>query len=192
VGKYWNDWEMSRRGRRHVAWVLGVGVLLVVIVVGAFVLRSTAATGDPGGKVINQLVPTASALPGHGTSALPWVSEIPQSLMASYVIKMEPFQDSCDGIAGTEGWSQVVVQAGFRWTKGLSALDSYMNPRLAKLGWSAVPQQRASNPPSQSWIKTLDTGSRAHVSVSQGMGTYSSHWQLDAIAKPVGKQAGGC
>lgn len=183
---------MHRIGRSYVAPMIGVGVLLVVVIVWVFGFRSTAATGDPGGKVMNELVPTVSSLPGHGTSALPWVSQIPQSLMASYAIKLEPFQDSCDGIAGTQGWSQVVVQAGFRWTKGLAALDSYMNPRLAKLGWSAVPQPRASNPPSQSWIKTLNNGSRANVSVSQGMGMYSSDWQLDAIAKPVGKAASGC
>jgi hypothetical protein len=182
---------MNRVGRSRVVWVLGVGVL-AVIVVWVFLFGSAPGSGDPGGKVMTELVPTVSALPGHGTSALPWVNQIPQSLMASYAIKIEPFQDSCDGIAGTQGWSQVVVQAGFRWTEGLSALDSYIDPRFAMLGWRAVPQPGASNPPAQNWIKTLKNGSRARVSVFQGMGTYSSHWQLDAIAKPVGKAAGGC
>jgi hypothetical protein len=141
---------------------------------------------------MKQLTPTVRALPGHGTNALPWVTQIPQSMEAPYAVKIEPFQDSCDGIAGTQGWSQVVVQAGFRWTKGLKALDSYMDPRFAMLGWSAVSQPRASNPPSQNWIKTLNNGTRAHVNVQEGMGSYSSHWQLDAIAQPVGKAAGGC
>lgn len=172
--------------------MLGVGVLVFVVIFWVVGLRSTAASGDPGGKVMNQLVPTVSSLPGYGLSALPWVSQIPQSLTASYAIKMEPFQDSCDGRAGTRGWSQVVVQAGFRWTKSLSALYSYMNPRLATLGWSAVVTSRPSMPPSLRWIKTLSNGSRANVSVSQGLGAYSSHWQLDAIANPVGRAVSGC
>jgi hypothetical protein len=141
---------------------------------------------------MDQFTPTVSSLPGYGTAALPWVNEIPQSLAAPYAIRIERFQDSCDGIAGTQGWSQVVIQAGFKWTKGLSDLVTHMDPRLTKLGWSAVAQLQASNPPSQNWVKTLSNGTRANVSVSQGLGTYSSHWQLDANAKPVGKAAGGC
>jgi hypothetical protein len=141
---------------------------------------------------MDQLTPTVSSLPGYGTNALPWVNQIPQSLVAPYAIRIEPFQDSCDGIAGTQGWSQVVVQVGFNWTKGLSALVSQMDPRLTKLGWTAVTPLRTSTPPSQDWTKTLNDGSKAYVSVSQGDGAYSSHWQLDAIAKPIGKAASGC
>ena len=175
-------------------WTLGVVVVVVLLVAGAIWAFTgwNSANGDPGSRVMDQLTPTVSSLPGYATAALPWVNQIPQSMGAPYAIKIEPFQDSCDGIAGTRGWSQVVVQAGFKWTKGLSALVSHMAPRLTKLGWSAPAQSQTSNPPSQSWIKTLSNGSRAYVSVSQGVGTYSSHWQLDAIAKPVGKAAGGC
>lgn len=183
---------MNRLGRRHVPWILGVGVLLVVIIVGVFVFRSTAATGDPGGKVMNQLVPTVSALPGHGTSALPWVSQIPQSLEASYAIKIEPHQDSCDGRPGTQGWSQVVVQSGFQWSESLGALISFMEARLTELGWTAVPQSPPQDPPGQSWTKTLSNGSRANLNVTQEGGLSSSTWQLDAIANPVGKAASGC
>jgi hypothetical protein len=166
-------------------------VLLVAVVVWALT-GGNAVSGDPEGKVMDQLTPTVSSLPGYGTAALPWVSQIPQSMEAPYAIKMEPRQDSCDGIAGTQGWSQVVVQAGFKWTKGFSALVSYMDSRLTILGWSAVAQSRASNPPSQNWTKTLSNGSKADLNVSQELGTLSSHWQLDAITKPVGKAASGC
>ena len=192
VGLNCNDLEMNRAARRKVIWTLGAAVVLLVAVAIWALTDWNSASGDPGSRVMDQLTPTVSSLPGYGTAALPWVNQIPQSLGAPYAIRYEPFQDSCDGIAGTQGWSQVVVQAGFKWTKGLSDLVSHMDPRLKKLGWSTVVQPQTSNPPSQSWIKTLSNGSRAHLSVSQGLGTYSSHWQLDAIAKPVGKAAGGC
>lgn len=192
MGKYWNDWKMNRPGHRLVAGMLGVGVLIVVIVVWVVAFRSTAATGDPGGKVMNQLVPTVSALPGHGTSALPWVSQIPQSLETSYAIKMEPHQDSCDGRPGTQGWSQVVVQSRFRWSDSLATLISFMQARLTELGWTVVPQSQPQDPPGESWTKTLGNGSRADLNVTQEGGPTSPTWQLDATAKPVGKAASGC
>ena len=187
-----NDLEMKRPVRRRVFWILGASLVLLMAVAIWALTSWNAASGDPGSRVMDQLTPTVSSLPGYGTAALPWVNQIPQSLMAPYAIRDEPFQESCDGIAGTQGWSQVVVQAGFKWTKGLSALVSYMEPRLKKLGWSIVAHSRASNPPSQNWVKTLSNGSRANVSVSQGFGAHSSHWQLDAIAKPVSTPASGC
>ena len=183
---------MNLPGRRHFRWILSVGVLVVVTVVWITVVRSTAATGDPGGKVMSQLVPAVSALPGHGTSALPWVSQIPQSLEASYAVKLEPHQDSCDGRPGTQGWSQVVVQSRFRWSESLGALIALMQTRLAELGWTVVPQSRPQDPPGQSWTKTLSNGSRADLNITQEGGPNSPTWQLDVSAKPVGKAASGC
>lgn len=183
--------EMNRPARRQVIWMLGLAVALL-IVVATWGFTGAAANGDPGSRVMNQLTPTVSALPGYATVALPWVNQIPQSLGASYAVKIEPFQDSCDGRAGTQGWSQVVVQSGFKWSKSLSALVSFMGPQLTKLGWSAVAQTRISNPPSQSWTKRLINGSRANLSVSREGYPTSSVWQLDAIANPVGKAASGC
>ena len=183
---------MNRPGARPLTWTIGVGALLIVVVVWLFVVRSAAATGDPGGKVMNQLVPTVSALPGHGTSALPWVSQIPQALDTPYAIKLEPHQDSCDGRPGTQGWSQVVVQSRFRWNESLGALVSFMQGRLTELGWTVVPQSRHQDPPGQSWSKTLSNGSRADLNVTQEGGPSSTTWQLDATAKPVGKAASGC
>lgn len=184
---------MNRPVRRQVIWMLGLAVILLVgVVVWGFTGRDVAATGDPGGKVMDQLTPTVSALPGYGTNALPWVNQMPQSIEASYAIRMEPHQDSCDGLAGTQGWSQVVVQSGFQWSNGQQSLVSFMEPRLTKLGWSAVPQSQLSDPPGQSWTKTLSNGSRANLSITQEGGPTSSVWQLDAIGNPVGKAASGC
>ncbi|MHB8379324.1 MAG: hypothetical protein ACYDB2_05310 [Acidimicrobiales bacterium] len=145
---------MIRPGALRLTWILGSLVaLLAGFAVWVFVGWVTPA-GDPGGKVIDQLTPTVSALPGYGTTALPWVSQIPNSLDATYAIQEEPFRDSCDGIAGTQGWSKVVVQARFTWSKGLAALVSFMDPRLAEMGWSAVRATIFSYPPGQNWTKS--------------------------------------
>lgn len=169
-----------------------VGVVLAVVVTVLFYSRGSAPTGDPGGTVMDQLVPTVSALPGYGTSALQWVSQIPQSLGASYAIKIEPFQSSCDGRPGTQGWTQVVVQAGFRWKGSLGALVPFMHGRLTELGWTVVHESRPQDPPGQSWTRTLANGSRANLNVTQEGGPTSSKWQLDATANPVGKAGSGC
>jgi hypothetical protein len=175
-----------------------VASLVVGVIVALFIWLiwpSAGASGDPGGKVMGQLAPVATALPGYGTGAVPWVSDIPQSFGASYAIKMEPQQDSCDGMAATQGWSQVVVQSRFQWSEGLQALVAYTNPRLAKLGWSATPQPSSSSPqstlivPTGNWTKTLSNGTRADLSVTNEGG---SLWQLDALANPIGKAASGC
>lgn len=182
---------MSRSARRGILMAV-VAVFLAVVVAVLFSSRGSAPTGDPGGTVMDQLVSTVSALPGYGTSALPWVSQIPQSLGASYAIKIEPFQSSCDGRPGTQGWTQVVVQAGFRWKGSLGALVSFMHARLTELGWTVVHESRPQDPPGQSWTRTLANGSRANLNVTQEGGPTLSTWQLDATADPVGKAASGC
>jgi hypothetical protein len=138
-----------------------------------------STTGDPGGKIVKQLAPAVTALPGYGSGAVPWVSEIPQDLGASYAIKTESQPDSCDGMAGTQGWGPVSVQAVVQWSEGLPALLDYMNPRLTTLGWSGG---------SGRWTRTLSNGMGAILLVTNEGG---NHWQLDAIANPVGK-ASGC
>lgn len=178
--------------------MVGLAVAVIIAFLAWLLWPFAGSSGDPGGDIMGQLAPAATALPGYGTGAVPWVSEIPQTLTASYAIKMEPRQDSCDGRAGTRGWSQVVVQAGFQWSEGLSALVTYLDGRLAVLGWSPSTTSSPSSPSSPSstvivrigrWTKTLHNGSPAVLSVTDEGG---SHWQLVALAEPVGKAAGGC
>jgi hypothetical protein len=174
---------------KHHRWPFGVVPCVVLAVGGWWLFSGHPGSGDPDGKIMNQLAPAASALPGYGTAVLPWVREIPQSLDASYIMRIEPQQDSCDGMAGTQGWSQVVVQSRFQWGRDLPALVAYVEPRLAKLGWSVVPQAQPSSPLNQNWTKTLTNGTRADLSVTQEGGTTSSVWQLDALGDPIGKAA---
>src|ERR1019366_3484618 len=60
-------------------------------------------------------ITAVAVLPGYSSGSIPWVRSIPASLEASFATEIEPFIDSCDGIANTRGWSQVVVEVAFKW-----------------------------------------------------------------------------
>jgi hypothetical protein len=178
------------RAKRH-RW-LWAAVPIATVAVGGWWLfcgHQNPGSGDPGGKIMEQLTPAATAIPGYGTAAVPWVRQLSPDTYNSSIIKIEPHQDSCDGMTGTQGWSQVVVQSRFQWGQDLPALLAYMEPRLAKLGWSAAPEALPSSPPNQNWTKTLTTGTRADLIVTQEGGTTSSVWQLVAQGDPIGKAA---
>ena len=183
---------MEGLGRRP-AMLIGSIAVVALVAVGIWAFwASIDPSGDPGGQVMAQLTPTATALPGYGTAGLPWVDQIPPSLDAFYIVKMEPHRDSCDGRPGTEGWSQVVVQAGFHWTGGLPSLVDHMDPRLTPLGWVEVPQPPSVYPPTATWAKSLRPGGNGVLSVTEEGGTGSSNWELVATGHPVGRAASGC
>jgi hypothetical protein len=130
----------------------------------------------------------ASALPGYGTANLPWT---PAPISAGpYLTKTEPHRDSCDDIAGTQGWSQVSVEGGFDWNGSTSSLFSYVGGRLTALGWSAVTLKQPTSSEAI-WSKRLANGSTAETMLDLGpLG--APHWEFDALAPPVGKAVTGC
>jgi hypothetical protein len=167
------------------ALIVGL-VAAVLIAGGTWLFVRNKASGDPGGKVLSQLVPAASALPGYGTPSLPWISA--PSMSGPYLIKSEPRQDSCDGMAGTQGWSQVVVQAGFDWTGTPDGLFSSVGEHLYALGWNRV-SIRDPTDSEAIWSKRLTNGSTAEANLSPEGEHY---WEFVALAPPVGKAASGC
>lgn len=181
----WAD-PPTARSRRRSRFALTIVALGVLVIVGWFVVRPRllAGTGDPGGSVMAQLVPAASALPGYGTSSLPWASE--PSLNAAYLVKMEPHQDSCDGMAGTQGWSPVVVQGGFEWLAAPQSLLAQVGVRMAALQWTPT----TSLPTEADWSKRLANGSRAVASLGLQAGT--SWWEFVVQGPPAGKASTGC
>ena len=70
-------------------------VTVVLIASEAWLLARRDASGDPGGKVLSQLVPAASALPGYGTVSLPWAST--PNLSHPYLIKSDPSRKVATG-----------------------------------------------------------------------------------------------
>ena len=183
---------MERTADPYRRWLVGVAAVVLVVVTVWACWGWIDPSGDPGGTVMAQLTPTLTAVPGYGTPAVPVVDQIPESLDAPYVILTEPHQDSCDGRPGTEGWSQVVVQSRFRWGTGLAPLVAVMGPRLARLGWTVVPQPSWASPPTATWRKTLSDGGRGFLSIGQEGGAGSTTWQFDAVGDPVGTAASGC
>jgi hypothetical protein len=123
---------MEVASRRTAMIAIVAVVLAAALAVGIGWGLKSGASGDPGGKLLAQLVPVVSAFPS-GTST-------------TYLWKMDPTQESCDGIAGTQGWSQVVVQAAFRWRKSPQALFAAMNGRLIRIGWGHGASQNSSPP----------------------------------------------
>lgn len=97
-------------------------------------------------------------------------------------------QDSCDGRAGTQGWGQVVVQAGFVWKGTPAELVSQVGRHLASLGWNNLSTD-ASNTGRGSWAKRLTNGSTASASLFPGQ---PPDWEFVAVAPPVGRAASGC
>ena len=138
---------------------------------------------------MGQLAPAASALPGYGTSALPWTSE--PSLANPYLIKIEPHQDSCDGRAGTQGWGAVVVQGAFSWNGTFDSLIAYVSPRMNALGWEGPPGKITRND-AQTWRKRLTNGKLAVAGLSATQIGQSPAWEFVAQAPPIGKVASGC
>ncbi len=138
--------SLGVRRRRLVA----IGALIVLLVIASTLWAvGRSSSGDPGGQVLNQLVPAATALLGYGTPRLPWVSAKGMSEVGaygSYVIKMEPHTDSCDGIAGTQGWSDAVLQTEFHWRGTPSSLFLYLDRRLKAIGWHRFQIKRGGNP----------------------------------------------
>jgi hypothetical protein len=164
-------------------------LILVLVIASTWWAVGRSSSGDPGGQVLNQLVPAGTALPGYGTPRLPWVSALGTGLNDSYVIKMEPHTDSCDGIAGTQGWSDVVLQAGFHWRGTPSSLFLYVDRRLQAIGWHRVPLKNGGNPQAM-WLLSLRRGKQARASLDRVTPKYP--WEFVAIAPPIGKAASGC
>ncbi len=135
---------------------------------------------------MDELSPVATALPGYGTSSLPWTSQ--PSTSRPYLIKIEPHQDSCDGRAGTQGWSEVVVQGSFRWAGSNEALFARVDSGLSALGWNRT---RIPGTTEAMWKKRLANGSVATTELTPSpLGNPT--WEFVAIAPPAGRAATGC
>lgn len=162
----------------------------VAVAVGVGVGWSTRTTsGDPGGRILAQIVPAASALPGYGTSALPLRSST-LAPTEPYLIESEPHQTSCDGRPGTAGWSSVVVQARVFSAGTRAALVNEVGARLRALGWTRLPDVRSTDT-EHMWKKTLTSGATAHA-VLTSAGGRNGPWTFVVTAPPISHAASGC
>jgi len=153
--------------------VLGLGLLLVVVVAaGIWLWIGAQPTGDPGGRVLDQLRPATAALPSDARIV--------------YRNEVEPRWDSCDGRPGTEGWNDVVMQVHFTTATADINVLSNADAALRRLGW--LPD--TSRPAGSSWRKALANGTTARASLEHDVG--QDAWTLFVLAPPVGRRVSGC
>lgn len=178
--------EARTRAQKRRYLAPGIALVAVAAVGGWWLAYAHRSSGDPGGRILNQLVPAAEALPGYGTDLLPWTSSPASG--RPYLLKSEPRIESCDGMSGTTGWSEAAVQGLLRWDGSGSRLFAVVDSRLDQLGW-----RRESIPATNEavWNKQLSNGSsaRAVLSLSPSGGSF---WEFVALAPPTGKAASGC
>ena len=93
-------------------------------------------------------------------------------------------------MAGTQGWTDVTMQAAFTYNQSPGSLSEQMGRRLAVLGWETSPIPHT--PQDQMvWTKKLSSGAKATISVQEVIGS-SSACEFVAQAPPAGKAASGC
>jgi hypothetical protein len=177
------------RTKRH-RWAYAAVPVVLLAVGGWWLLAGHAGhaegSGDPGGKILNQLTPAASALPGYGTTSLPWSAQ--PSTSVPYLIKIEPRMDSCDGMAGTQGWSPVVVQGSFRWAGSPEALFVKVASGLSALGWHRM---QIPGTIQAMWTKRLDNGTVASAQLNLSP-VSDPNWEFIALGQPAGHAVSGC
>jgi hypothetical protein len=153
-----------------------VTILLVSVGLFSWSSRSNASSdlgpGDPGGRILDQLRPLATA--------------VPRNAKVDYAHFQEAQLDSCDGVPSTRGWDGPVVQIRFNWNGSTATLLGHANHRLKQLGWKQAAPPSVG--PGAEWTKRLKNGSGVTASL-EGFG---GGWTLFAQAPPVGKLVSGC
>lgn len=154
--------------------------------------------GDPGGAILAQLRPVATA--------------VPNGARIDYMYFIDSKQDSCDGDQRTVGWDPPTVQGEFTWKRGsVQTLYASFNHSMRRLAWKAIPNSSlarvlgsevyrldglgASVPGSYSWqwAKTLASGRMAVTQLSFNGGRYGDRrWELFAEAPAALPPPGGC
>lgn len=166
------------RGMRRVR-VAG-GSLAVGLVAGWAMNAVTHGTPDPGGRSFARLQTVLTALPRDAQVILQQASE--------------PQWTSCDGRAGTSGWTPVTISTQFRTHESPAELLATAGRRLAAAGWSGVRPLDSPLGPGARWTHPVGRGARATVSLTPATmgGATAPFWDLTAVAPPRGRQASGC
>jgi hypothetical protein len=134
---------------------------------------------DPGGTTMDALKSVETGLPPDATN-----------LQRQYA---QSHWDSCDGRAGTEGWSDIQVILTFNIVGEPEALLDYAGSHLSEAGWTSESSTPTPLGPSESWTRTLPGGTQARAILGQNARSATDkYWSLMAIAPPKGQRATGC
>ena len=147
--------------------LLGVLIIAACVAVGAVVSRrDERGSGDPHGRILHALEGPIHAPAGTTTT---------------FRQEAEPRWDSCDGRPGTFGWNDVADQVWFSTSMSQAAVEGAVDGQLRAEGWSPAGVD--------TWT-TVAAGSTARATLS--LSPKGDHWELMALARPVGRSASGC
>lgn len=177
------DVEATPRRPRPSVLLIVVGSVVVWLCIGSIVtgvlgLFGGHAGGDPGAvreralRQISAAIPAGAIVDMHDAGGLQWTS--------------------CDGRAGTEGWSDVTVDYQFTSNLSSKAVLAHAAAQLAAQGWTALAPRPAMPGPYLEWTKII-AGKPAHAQLGIFHRVPSeSSWDLVATAPPQGQRASGC
>jgi hypothetical protein len=178
----------GRTGRVVVA--VGILLLLSVGLTALAVSRSSHSGGDPGGLVLHELSPVASAVPSGSTV----VSNNKNDAVWSAACPDNP--------SGRAGWSGVEVLTNFKVVGTTQAIVSAVGASLASQGWTpTIPLDDAAwqYTPLAEWTRSLPGTTSAKVVLfryPQNVGPSSavpgSAWMLGAEGRTPGYALPGC
>jgi hypothetical protein len=178
----------GRPGRVGVA--VGMLLLLGMGLTAFAISRSDRSGGDPGGVVLRELSPVASAVPSGST--------VVDSRKNDAV-----WSPACpDNPSGRAGWNGVVVLPIFKSTDTTQTIVSTVGTALEAQGWTpTLPVDDAAwqYTPLAEWTRSLPGTTSAKVAVFQypqnaspSPGTAGSAWMLGAEGKTPGYALPGC
>ena len=168
--------------RKQRAWLAGgLAVALAgIAIAGTVALRHPG--GDAGG-VRQQML-------GRISVALPRNAQIQTHSVG------RPIWDSCDGRAGTQGWSDVVDAYEFTSARSAATVVENAEASMKIAGWKLQSTSMSSLGPSAVWTKTVTGNVVAQALLAVGTRGPSRHspsyWDFLASAPPEGRRASGC
>jgi len=174
--------SQGRPSRRRGLLVLIVGVPLVLLAVALtlWASQSHRRGGDPGGRILRELLPNLAAVPAGSTDV------VTQKLDSVWSEKCP------DNLAGQAGWSEVRADARFTIAWPRERVINSVSSVLAENGWT---RHDESFGPAQGsvahWTKHLAAGVSAEAAVYP-VPADSTNWFLTATARPPGFASAGC
>jgi hypothetical protein len=119
---------------------------------------------------------------------MPVLAAVPDSALVISSGGNEPLWTSCDGIAGTWGWSDLVVSANFLTSEDELVVFAHAHKVVSKLGWKTerLPEDRGIGSVTWTWKKVIPPVGAARLTLS-----HDGAWDLRTTV-PLPGHVTGC
>lgn len=180
-------WGRRRRFISTIAFIMAI-----VIGIGALAIsphRTHHPGGDPGGRLIANMVAIVRVVPGFEQGTIPWDNAWCDSckIPDTYALKIEPHWDNCNGIASTAGWDPAAVQIGLVSTETQKTLDATLGTRLDSLRWTTglSPSWAKDQSPDPAW--NFPNNDKPIETLKLDPDVYPNHWMILIEGEAVGR-----